>query len=154
TMASPYNTAPPGNEWTARQMMARSIPMNMLQMNSVGGMPNGVLTPAGVPLPPGIPGGGLGGMSPLGPVPGASKANLPSDIMQAQFAMNPATAGVPQGGQRTQVRFNNPIGMQVSWYAQGPDGKPIYSPTPIDTPGKYNFLQAARYRLKLTNIPG
>jgi hypothetical protein len=79
---------------------------------------------------------------------------MPGDIMQAQFALNPATAASHGAGQRTQVRFLRPVAMQVSWYAQGLDGQPIYAPTPIDVPGKYNFLQGARYRLKLTKIAG
>src|SRR5207248_5971025 len=29
-----------------------------------------------------------------------------------------------------------------------------YSATPIETPGRYNFLQAAIYRLKLSDIEG
>jgi hypothetical protein len=44
--------------------------------------------------------------------------------------------------------------MKISWYTQGPDGKPMWSTTPIETPGRYNFAQAAFYRLKLSNIEG
>jgi hypothetical protein len=44
--------------------------------------------------------------------------------------------------------------MKVYWYTQGPDGKPNYSTTPLETPGRYNFAQGAIYRLKLTHIPG
>ena len=56
--------------------------------------------------------------------------------------------------QRTQVFFTKPAGMKVFWISQGPDGKPSYSPTPLETPGRYNFAQAAIYRLKLEKIPG
>jgi hypothetical protein len=56
--------------------------------------------------------------------------------------------------QRTQVRFVRPSGMKISWYTQGPDGKAAYSSSPIDAPGRYNFPQAAIYRLKLSNIEG
>jgi hypothetical protein len=156
-MAAPYNTAPPPNEYMARMMMRQSIPLTQAQMNAGGIMsPNGIPgfpggQPAGVgnPMMPGGPGQGPG------PGPGAGLGNgPPSDILQAQAMMNPVNAGTPATGQRTQVRFSNPVGMQVSWTAMGPDGKAIFSPTPIETPGKYNFLQGARYRLKLTNLPG
>jgi hypothetical protein len=165
-MAAPYNSAPPPSLWAAQHMMQHSIPMNMVQMNNGGGMHGGVLSPAGLPgFPGGAPGGmanptmsqPMGGpmspMSPTLPAPGSAlNGGAPGDIQQAQFTLNPANAGIPQPGMRTQVRFLRPSGMQVSWYAMGPDGKPMYSPTPIETPGKYNFLQGARYRLKLTNL--
>jgi hypothetical protein len=44
--------------------------------------------------------------------------------------------------------------MRVSWFACGVDGKPGFSTTQIDVPGRYNFSQCAIYRLKLTNIEG
>src|SRR5262249_45752739 len=44
--------------------------------------------------------------------------------------------------------------MKVSWYVPGADGKPELAPTSLEVPGRYNFLQAAIYRLKLSNIPG
>jgi hypothetical protein len=50
------------------------------------------------------------------------------------------------------VRFVKPSGMKVAWLTSGPDGRPSYSPTVLEVPGRYNFLQAAIYRLKLTNI--
>jgi hypothetical protein len=53
---------------------------------------------------------------------------------------------------RTEVRFTKPSGMKIAWYAPGPDGRAGFSTTPIETPGRYNFLQGAVYRLKLSNI--
>jgi hypothetical protein len=183
-MKAPYSYNPPPNLFAAQQMMRESVPLGMVQPNGPGSapgnmpapfMPGGtLLSPPGMP---GMPGGAPGGLSNpttaqmLSPGPGSGSmpggnmpGNMPGgsmpgggpsgDIQLAQFMMNPAAATVPQPGQRTQVRFLRPIGMQVSWYAQGPDGAPMYSPTPIETPGKYNFLQGSRYRLKLTNIPG
>src|SRR5439155_25811532 len=55
---------------------------------------------------------------------------------------------------RTQIRFARPSGMRVAWLTQGPDGKPMYSPPVVESPGRYNFLQASIYRLKLSNIEG
>jgi hypothetical protein len=55
---------------------------------------------------------------------------------------------------RTQVRFAQPSGMKVAWLVAGPDGRPTYSPTVVEAPGRYNFAQAAIYRLKLSNIEG
>jgi hypothetical protein len=165
TMAAPYNTSPPANAYMAQQMMSRSIPLGMTQMN-----PNGMISPPGVPGAPGMPPGFSPGMTgnPAGPGampfgPGSSRGNAGSsnaggdDIMLAQFAMNPAAAASHGGfSQRTQVRFLKPTGMEVSWFTIGLDGKPMYSPTPIEAPGRYNFAQGARYRLKLDklNLPG
>jgi hypothetical protein len=52
------------------------------------------------------------------------------------------------------VFFTAPLDMKVSWYAPSPDGRGGFTANAIDVPGRYNFLQAAIYRLKLTNIPG
>ena len=71
----------------------------------------------------------------------------------AQFS-NSSPVGSMFPAQRTQVYFGNPVRMKIYWFTQGADGKPNYSTTPLETPGRYNFAQAAIYRLKLTNIPG
>ena len=55
--------------------------------------------------------------------------------------------------QRTQVFFQEPAGMKVFWLTQK-DGKPSFSSVPLETPGRYNFVQGAGYRLKLTHISG
>jgi hypothetical protein len=159
-MAKPYAFNPPGNDWMAREMMQHNIPLNQVQMNGPmglpGGMMPGMLSPPGMPAMPGGPAGGMANPTAriTPPGPGGPGSDAASDIQLAQFALNPAAAGVPRPGLRTQVRFTRPVGMQVAWFGMGPDGRPMYSPTPIDTPGKYNFLQGARYRLKLTSIPG
>jgi hypothetical protein len=56
--------------------------------------------------------------------------------------------------QRTEVRFVGPAGVKIAWYAPGPDSKNGFSATSIEAPGRYNFAQAAIYRLKLSDIPG
>jgi hypothetical protein len=78
---------------------------------------------------------------------------MPGGVKQAQFA-NSSPVGPLFPAQRTQVQFAKPGGMKVYWYTQGADGKPSYSETPLETPGRYNFAQGAIYRLKLTRIPG
>lgn len=52
---------------------------------------------------------------------------------------------------RTQVRFVGPVGANVSWYVGTPGGQSVLAPQ-LDMPGRYNFAQAAIYRLKISNI--
>jgi hypothetical protein len=44
--------------------------------------------------------------------------------------------------------------MKVAWYTAGPDGRKVFGTPSLEIPGRYNFAQAAIYRLKLTDIPG
>jgi hypothetical protein len=55
---------------------------------------------------------------------------------------------------RTEVIFAGPQGMKVSWCAPTPDGRTGFSATKLEAPGRYNFVQAAIYRLKLSDLPG
>jgi hypothetical protein len=164
-MAAPYSAAPPA-ALMAQSMMAQSVPLSMVQMAGAkaqpgsgsglvqaqfcppGGCPPQVPVPSGGMIsPPGMPfgpGGMPGGMPGGGGPPGA---------VAAVGAMTGHGPG-PFAPQRTSVRFVRPSGMRVSWFTQGPDGRPNFSSTPIEAPGRYNFLQAAIYRLKLSNIEG
>jgi hypothetical protein len=229
-VAAPYNMAPPPTAYQAKQMLANSVPMDMVQLNrgagfgpggpAGGSMPptvmpaGGIISPVGVPFAPGAPGGmpmppGMGGPGMMPPMPpglgtpgampqlGLTPGSMPSGmnpmgaIMPASFnpgmpnpampggfgpsmaagpppgmtpdliqANYPPGAGFPASGglrfpvQRTQVRFVRPSGMEVSWFTTGADGKPSYSNVPIHVPGRYNFLQGAVYRLKLSKIEG
>lgn len=112
--------------------------------------PGGMLTPPGMPFAPGMP--GMPGGNPM--MPGATGFQPPPGAVAAIGALKSTPHGVNFPVSRTQVRFVQPVGMKVHWYTKSPDGKESYSQFPIDTPGRYNFLQAAVYRLKLTNIPG
>jgi hypothetical protein len=102
--------------------------------------------PGGMPLPPGsmqfTPGGG--------PFPGGR----PPGAVAAIGALTGNEVGPGAGFSigRTQVRFVGPSGMKVAWLTQAPDGKPVYSAPMVEAPGRYNFLQASIYRLKLTSI--
>jgi hypothetical protein len=53
---------------------------------------------------------------------------------------------------RTQIRFAGPSGMKIAWLTQAADGRPVYSAPMVEAPGRYNFLQASIYRLKLSSI--
>ena len=87
--------------------------------------------------PPGLPGfAGQYGM-------GACVANAGGGMM-------PMT-GMPMN-KRTEVRFVGPNGMKISWYVPSADGKGAFSPSFLTAPARYNFLQGALYRLKLSDI--
>ncbi len=102
--------------------------MNVPQMGPVAGMPTGL---------PGAPGG------------------PPAGIPGVVAAVGAITGGAsPFGAQRTEIRFVDPKGMKVAWFAPKPDGKAGFGANFLDVPGRYNFLQAAIYRLKLSEIPG
>lgn len=54
---------------------------------------------------------------------------------------------------RTSVRFLSPAGMSIAFYAPNCESKSGFGPNQVQTPGRYNFAQAAIYRLKVSNIP-
>lgn len=56
--------------------------------------------------------------------------------------------------ERTSVRFSGPKGMKLSYYLPGAGGKPERASMSMAVPCRYNFLQAATYRFKLSSIPG
>lgn len=199
-MAAPYTAAPPQGAMVAQQMMSRSVPLSMVQMNGSGVMPasfpappgaapppavmppGGILSPPGVPFAPGMPGPMHSpfppGMMPPGAMghpgmghpgmghpgmghPGMGHPGMPGMGRPGVVAalppgpsLNPL-AGTPRfASQRTQIRFTKPAGMKIAWLTQGPDGRPVYANPPLETPGKYNFLQGAIYQLKLSSIEG
>jgi hypothetical protein len=114
--------------------------------------PGGLMAPPGVPPAPamGPPGLGNPAAAMLAAATGGGKMQLPPvppgafpNGMPRRYAVN-----------RTQVRFTKPSGMKIAWFSVGMDGKPAYSATPLETPGRYNFVQGAIYRLKLSTIDG
>ncbi|MCY2967528.1 MAG: hypothetical protein NT069_28510, partial [Planctomycetota bacterium] len=52
-------------------------------------------------------------------------------------------------GGTTQIKFVEPIDMEVGWQIEGG-----FADAQISTPGRYNFQQGASYRLKLAKIQG
>lgn len=141
-VARPYMSVP-GSESAARAMMSQSVPLDLVQATMPPGMMGGILQancpPGG--CPPGMP------MGPAGPAMG------PPGAVAAVGAL---TGGMPPRfpTKRTEVRFIYPRSMKISWYAPTGGGTAGFTGTQLEVPGRYNFVQAAIYRLKLSDIPG
>lgn len=174
-MAAPYSAAPPAGEAAARAMLARHMPIDLVQTAGVApppGAPSGIQR-AGGPVPGApmggpVPGAPMGGpipapnlppaqaISPPGvpfapPVPGLPNM-VPTGVVASVGALTgPTPNRFPT--KRTEVRFAGPAGMNIAWFAPSPDGKQGFSSTQLEAPARYNFVQAALYRLKLSNIP-
>jgi hypothetical protein len=162
-MAAPYTSSPPQGEAAARAMLNTSLPLNAVQQASynpgadnpsailpAGGFPPPAgLSPPGVPAMPSVP-----GMTPAGP--GAPLPVGGPRAPGAVAAIGALTGPSPQPfpAQRTEVFFTGPPTMKVSWYAPSPAGGAGFTSDSIEAPGRYNFLQAAIYRLRLSDIPG
>lgn len=169
-VAAPYSSVP-ANDYQAQAMMAQSVPLDMVQMNGMAspfasgisqaaytGMPgmnnrvmqaSGSCPPGGCPPAMMLPGGG---MAPPG-VPAGPGMGVPGAVAATGALTGPGAQRFPT--KRTEVRFCEQAGMKVSWYAPSADGKTAgFSSNSLDVPGRYNFVQAAIYRLKLSNIPG
>ena len=165
-MAAPYSYAPPSGKDAAMAMLQNSVPLDMVQQaNHKAGygsgsgilqaqallpgaaMPAGGITPPGVPMTPGAPGGSGIQVTNGGGPPGA---------VAAVGALTGGSGGLPgrYAPQRTEVRFVGPNGMKISWYTGAADGRGGYGTGGVEAPGRYNFVQASIYRLKLSNIPG
>lgn len=141
-LARPYMAAP-SSESAARAMMSHSVPLDLVQATMPPGMMGGGLQLANCPpggCPPGMPGPGGPMMGPPGAV----------------AAVGALTGGMPPRfpTKRTEIRFAHPRSMKISWYAPTGAGKTGFTGTQLEVPGRYNFVQAAIYRLKLSDIPG
>jgi hypothetical protein len=180
-MAFPYSATRSPGETAARAMLAQSVPLDAVQgsIPHQATYPSGVvrasgsIDPAAGPMvaqaggagpaasgPPGVmPGAPPGGMlSPPG-VPGLPAppgmmppGGFPPGAVAAVGALPP---GMPNRfpTKRTEIRFVAPDRMKVSWYAPNPAGKGAFTTTQLEVPGRYNFVQGAIYRLKLSDIP-
>lgn len=107
---------------------------NALQMPGAGGMGMGYPGMGG-----GMPGGGMGPGGPgCGPDGGGSGMGGPG--MGPRFVTG-----------RSQIRFVKPTGMKIAWQTtEGEMGG--FTRPQLETPARYNFLQARIYRLKVTDI--
>jgi hypothetical protein len=112
------------------------------------GMGQGVVNAGGVPP------------MPMPPMPPLMLAGMPPG--QGGMPGMPGMGGQQQQQQqmvrRTQVRFVGPAGAKVGWQvatgAADPQGKPVLMQSSLDLPGRFNFIPASIYRIKLSNIPG
>jgi hypothetical protein len=156
-MAFPYNVSPPTGSAAAQAMLKQSVPLEMVQQagyTSGGPLDGDIRQVQGGICPPGLPGGGM-------PSPGLPGGGMPSPVLPpglrppgAVAAVGALTGGAttPFAVQRTSVRFVGPAGMKVTWYAPSADGRAGFGPQYLEAPGRYNFTQAAIYRLKLSDI--
>ncbi len=138
-MIAPYSASPPGAE-AARAMVAQSVPLDLVQPGA--NSPSGIQL-AGGPmsaaiLPPGVP------FQPIMP------CSYPPGATASVGAMTGASPN-PYATRRTEVRFVGPDKMKVSWCGMSADGRQAMGH--VDVPGRYNFVQGAIYRLKLSDIP-
>ncbi len=83
-----------------------------------------------------------------GPGPGVLQ------VMHQEYQPQLAAAGIGGSavnptGATTQIKFLGPEGMMVGWQVAGG-----FAEAQLQSPSRYNFVQAHSYRLKLTNIPG
>src|SRR5262245_41389169 len=137
-MAAPYTYNPPTGESMARAMLAKSVPLDLIQqagftkhgaadpailqaqgMCGPGGCPPG-MPPGGGMMPPGVP--PMPGMVPPGMAPGMPGIGPPSPpgaVAALGALTNPVS---PFPVQRTEVRFAGPAGMRISWFAPRADG--------------------------------
>jgi hypothetical protein len=157
-VAAPYSASPPGGADLARAMVRQSMPLALVQQTGFvpdgkNGITQAQFCPPGANppqtlMPPGLPG-------PMGPaMPGGNPfvpGQGPPGAVAAVGALTGGPSPYPVG--RTEIRFTGPNGMRVTWFAPTPDGKAGFGPNYLEAPGRYNFLQAAIYRLKLSNIP-
>ncbi len=134
---------------------------------AVGLAATGCITPREHNLPPAerlmAPGPGVAGPGPGVLPPGIPVASPFGGGMPGQSGMlgcPPMMGGMPgmmpgmmagRAAPTVQILFSKPEGMQVRWdvTAQG-----AFDSVPLVVPGRYNFPQAAIYRVKQTNIAG
>jgi hypothetical protein len=114
-----------------------------------GNPPDQMIQQAGYTQGGACPPGGC--PTPMAPPPGS----IPPP---GSMTLPPGAQGAPHGpmpylAQRTEVRFLAPSGMKVAWFAPSPGSKNGFTAQALDVPGRYNFLQGAVYRLKLTDVP-
>ncbi len=93
------------------------------------------------------------------PHPGGLRHNAPPPEMMMEPGPGVGGPGpgvlipppmAPPMAQVSQIVFASPDGMNVNWDVATPGA---FDSEPLVVPGRYNFTQAAIYRLKLSNIP-
>ncbi|WP_437204819.1 hypothetical protein [Planctomicrobium sp. SH664] len=76
--------------------------------------------------------------------PGGAIGTMPAACPPGGYGFVP-----PQVTRTTQVRFLGPEGMHIGWQVGS-----SFAENQLMAPDRYNFVQAATYRLKLSSIPG
>lgn len=100
----------------------------------------------GMPGPEAGPPPGYGGAGPGYCPPGAGPGG-PGAGALAMGGLGPRfTTG------RTQVRFQQPTGMNIGWQSFDGSADGGFTEPQLQVPARFNFVQARIYRLKLTNI--
>jgi hypothetical protein len=143
-------------ESLARDVIAKTMSPDLIQASCAANGNSGLMQ-AQAYGPACGPGGCMPGVPPMGLTPPMGNpmvtgTNPPGAV--AAVGANLPGAVSPFPVQRTEVRFTGPNGMKISWYAPKGDGKgACFSTEFLTAPGRYNFPQAAIYRLKLGDIP-
>ena len=155
---APFAEATSAGEAAARATFVSQVPApiiaqtDLLKKGKIGGeiMQVGYQPSAdGSPImPAGIGAAMPGGLPPGPPNPYGPK---PPGAVAAVGALT--GGGGPFAVQRTSVRFVEPAGMRITWFAPTPDGKAGFGPNYLEAPARYNFSQACIYRLKISDIP-
>jgi hypothetical protein len=159
-MAPGGSGEPTGADY-AKAHLAQQYPAALMQQVGMPPPPPGLVPNAGYTAGPN---GGSGIVRTNGTNPGDAVMHNPA-IAGVPGVIPPgppgavaalgALSGGPQvgGSTRSEIRFAGPGGMKISWYAPRPDGKPGFTTQFLEAPARYNFLQSAIYRLKLSDIP-
>ena len=132
------------------------VPYNPARAASPGAPADGVVTAGYTP-------GAIDNLRGTGTDNGVVRTNFTPSPLPGFAGMNGMGACVANAGggmmgpmpgmqKRTEVRFVGPNGMKISWYVPSGDGKGAFSPSFLTAPARYNFLQGALYRLKLSDI--
>ncbi|MFL5342165.1 MAG: hypothetical protein ACJ8F7_18620 [Gemmataceae bacterium] len=132
--------AAPANAATVSARGAMPTEGGVQQASYTSGVANAATGSAGV-------GHGAGGGH-KGQIPQPPFAGPPGAVA----AVGALPGGLPTMGMaRSEVRFLGQDGMKVAWLAPTPTG--VGFREQLEVPGRYNFIQGAVYRLKLSNIP-
>ena len=164
-MTTPGGIAPPGQMAMGGGMPGGGMPyqgaMPVPGNQAPAGAPNGIRhvsalemegADSGIQRAGGITPPGMNQATPMPTAPGGVQQTTgwgPHAVPNAVAAVGAITGpGGPRfPTRRTEVRFVGPAGMKISWPGSGPNNS-------IEAPGRYNFIQGAMYRLKLSDLTG
>ena len=153
----------------ARSMVRQSVPAAGQQVQQAGFSPDGKsgVTPAQfcppwrLNCPPNLHAAGLPGMPGRMPGPGCPAMRRRQSVRPwagppgAVAAVGALTGGPSPVSRPSEPRCASPAPTECAspGSRRRPTAGPASAPQYLETPGRYNFLQAAIYRLKLSDIP-